>query len=124
MYLEGLRPGMDDSDTVQTPRTKASSVARSQASSWRQRGYANGEDEDELASNVQEGKQSTLGSMVRRNGVVSSNILDHFSSLYSRGSLVSLGPMISLGLTMRLLVHRSVILDLSRRTVRTVELEL
>lgn len=69
MYLEGLRPGMDDSDTVQTPRTKASSVARSQASSWRQRGYANGEDEDELASNVQEGKQSTLGSMVRRNGV-------------------------------------------------------
>ena len=78
MYLEGLRPGMDDSDTVRTPRTKASSVARSQASgpSWRQRGYANGEDEDELASNVQEGKQSTLGSMMRRNGVVSSNVLD------------------------------------------------
>ncbi|THH15041.1 hypothetical protein EW146_g5379 [Bondarzewia mesenterica] len=71
MYLEGLKSSKSDIDTVKTPRTKASSIARSQVSgaSWRQRGYRQGEEGEELSSNVQEGKQTTVGSMIQRNGV-------------------------------------------------------
>ncbi|KAI0066274.1 hypothetical protein BV25DRAFT_1913042 [Artomyces pyxidatus] len=78
MQRESFAPSTDAGDDLQTarsPRSKLSNIPKSQlsGSSWRRDangGYKQDRDEEEdMASDVQENAQSTLGSLVQRNGV-------------------------------------------------------